>query len=54
MASKVSKKFFLLDQKRIGDIGIQMSSYPLSIKDTIEALLNLDDITLDSEKIQKL
>lgn len=31
-----------------------MSSYSMSIKDTVSALLELDDSILDAEKIQKL
>lgn len=47
MQSKATKVKFLLDAKKIGDIGIQLSSYPLSIKDTVDALLRLDDTVLD-------
>ncbi len=44
----------MLDQKRISDIGIQLSGYSISIHDTVKALLDLDDNAIDSEKMQKL
>eukprot|EP00347_Sterkiella_histriomuscorum_P017360 403349681 len=54
MKSKTSKVIYVLDQKRVSDIGIQLSGYPMSIKDTVAALLSLDDQILDQDKIQKL
>lgn len=54
MKTKTSQVTYILDQKRISDIGIQLSSYSLSIKDTVQALLDLDDQTLDQELIMKL
>lgn len=51
MQNKTSKVIFILESKKIGDIGIQLSGYPLSSKNTVEALLSLDDAILDSEKI---
>lgn len=54
MQSKAPKVKFILDAKKVGDIGIQLSSYSLSIKDTVDALLKLDDTVLDQELIQKL
>jgi len=52
--AKSSKVIFILDQKRISDIGIQMSGYPLSADETIDGLLDLDDALLDQERLQKL
>lgn len=43
MKSKTSQVKYVLDQSRVTDIGIQLSSYPMSIKDTVAALLSLDD-----------
>ena len=54
MASKANKVVYIIDQKRVGDIGIQMTNYSMSIKDTVKALLDLDDSVLDAEKILKL
>ena len=43
LMNKTSKVTYVLDQKRVSDIGIQLSSYPMSIKETVQALLTLDD-----------
>ena len=54
MKSKVTSITYVLDQKRVSDIGIQLSSYSMSAADTVKALLALDDTQLDADKIQKI
>ena len=39
MQSKAVKQLYVLDQKRVSDIGIQLSGYPLSSKETVQALM---------------
>ena len=54
MQVKTSKVVFVLEQKKISDVGIQLSGYNISGEDTVGALMSLDDAILDIEKIQKL
>lgn len=44
----------MLEAKRVGEVAILMCSLRASVKETIDALLLLDEIFLDEERIVKL